>query len=218
MMPAPYYDRDGVTLYHGDCRDILPHIPDLAFDLLATDPPYGIKRDGQPETFTKQARHKRKHHAAFGWDEEPPDAETFDHLFRVSRDQVIWGANYFTPHLPPSMGWLVWDKGQRLSMSDAELAFTSRAAALRVCTVNRGAIALDGAEHPTQKPERLMHWCLGMFPGIATVFDPYAGSGTTLRAAKNLGLRAVGIEREEHYCRVIVDRLQQAVLPGLQVG
>lgn len=127
----------------------------------------------------------------------------------------MWGANYLTAHLPPSMGWLVWDKGQRICGSDAELAFTSFDRALRVITLNRVAIAQDGAEHPTQKPERLMGWCIQAADKeatVGTVLDPFAGSGTTLRAAKDLGRKAIGIEIEERYCEIAARRMAQSVL------
>lgn len=208
----PFYSDENTIIINADCREILPLIEPGSIDLVLTDPPYGIKRDGQQETFTKQAKHKRKLHVAYGWDDAPPSADVFAHMFRIGKDQVIWGANYFTPFLPPSMGWLVWDKGQELSMSDGELAYTSRQNALRIRTINRGAIAADGADHPTQKPERLFKWCIGLFPKAETILDPFMGSGTTLRAAKDLGRKAIGIEIEERYCEIAARRLQQSVM------
>jgi len=210
---TPYFDDGQIQIWNADCRDILPTLETGSVDLVLTDPPYGIKRDGQPETFTKSAKHKRRFHESLGWDQDQPDAFVFSEIFRVSRNQVIWGANYFTEHLPPSMGWLVWDKGQKLSMSDGELAFTSAQRALRIRTINRGEINLDGSVHPTQKPESLIRWCLTFFPDAETVLDPFMGSGTTLRAAKDLGRRCIGIELEEKYCEIAVKRLQQQVLP-----
>jgi DNA modification methylase len=110
------------------------------------------------------------------------------------------------------MGWLVWDKGQRIAQSDGELAFTSRDKALRIFTLNRVELMLDGAQHPTQKPVALMKWCLSLFPEAKTVLDPFCGSGTTLVAAKDMGLTAVGIEAEERYCEIAANRLRQSVL------
>ena len=130
---------------------------------------------------------------------------------------MIWGGNYFTYALPPSMGWLYWDKGQDgLSMSDGELCFTSRQSALRAFRLNRGEIAKDGAEHPTQKPLRLMTWCLSLVPEARTVCDPFMGSGTTGVACAQLGKAFTGIEREPKYfdiaCRRIEDAQRQASL------
>jgi DNA modification methylase len=107
---------------------------------------------------------------------------------------------------------MVWDKGQRIDQADCELAASSRKGPMRVFTLNRVAIASDGAVHPTQKPLELMRWCLNFFPKAKTVVDPYAGSGSTLRAAKDLGISATGIEINEVYCEIAANRLAQEVL------
>lgn len=205
---SPFYERDGITIYNADCREILPFLD--RFDLLLTDPPYGMNRDGKPPSTSRHGGHKGYKFA--GWDNEPPKRYLFDMLFEVSDEQIIWGANFFPHCVPPSMGWLFWDKGQRIDQSDGELAFTSRDGALRVFELNRAAIAQDGAVHPTQKPLRLMKWCIGLVPEAKSVLDPFMGSGTTLLAAKLLGLRAVGIEINREYCEAAVERLRQGVL------
>lgn len=184
----------------------------IVADLLLTDPPYGIGRDGVKESHTMRKHGGRKAYEFDGWDNEIPSAETFAAIFKATREQVIWGANYFTEYLPPRMGWLVWDKGQRIAQSDGELAFTSRDAALRIFTLNRVALMLDGASHPTQKPLALIKWCIGLFPDCRSILDPFMGSGTTLAAAKEHGLRAIGIEREEKYCEIAANRLAQEML------
>lgn len=207
----PYYDQDGIVIYHADCREVLPNLEPV--DLVLTDPPYGIGREGMRATSGKHGGRKA-YHALGNWDQSIPDGSVFGQMFSISSDQIIWGANYFTPHLPPSMGWLVWNKGQNgmLASSDAELAFTSLNQALRVYTLNRVALMMDGALHPTQKPLRLMKWCLSFAPTAQTVLDPFMGSGTTLRAAKDLSLRAIGIEIEEKYCEIAAERLRQRSL------
>src|SRR5690349_9885283 len=106
-----------------DNMQLMARYPDNHFDLAIVDPPYGINRSGQNETFTKQKKHKRKFFEDKKWDKSTPEKEYFDELFRVSKNQIIWGANYFTQFIPPSMGWIFWDKGQDLTMSDGELAF-----------------------------------------------------------------------------------------------
>ena len=137
-------------------------------------------------------------------------------MLTTSRDicgvSIIWGGNYF--ELPVSQGWLVWDKGQRdFTLADAELAWTSRDKATRVFSFSRAAALAEGLRvHPTQKPLALMKWCIGLVPEAKTVLDPFMGSGTTLVAAKLLGLRAVGIEINEQYCEAAVQRLRQGVL------
>lgn len=205
----PYYEHGGITIYHGDCREVLPGLP-LA-DLVLTDPPYGIGRDGQKQSTGSHGG--RKGYVAMGWDKERPDSETLWLAVKSGRQAIVWGGNYFADLLPASSRWLVWDKGQRINQSDGELAWTSLdGEALRICTLNRVELMLDGAQHVTQKPLKLMTWCLSFAPDARTVLDPFAGSGTTLVAAKNHGLRATGIEIEEKYCEIIAKRLSQEVL------
>lgn len=204
----PYYQDDSVTIYHGDCREIVPTLG--KFDLLLTDPPYGIGRDGMK--LSTSSHGGRKAYDFDGWDSETPTAETFSILFSATRNQIIWGGNYFTKMLPPSMGWLVWDKGQDICSSDCELAFTSFQKALRRKVVNRVALMRDGAVHPTQKPISIMLWCLNFSEGAETILDPFAGSCTTGRAAKYLGRKCVCIEREEKYCEIGANRMAQNVL------
>jgi len=200
----PYYQDASCTIYHGDCREILTFLP--KFDLLLTDPPYGIGHDG------KKGDTRRKGHVSYGWDKLTPSADAFRLIIAACKNQIIWGGNYFTPHLPPSMGWLVWDKGQRIAQSDAELAFTSFQKALRVKTIGRLALAADGTIHPTQKPLALMRWCLSLVPDAETILDPFAGSCTTGVAAKLEGRKSVLIEMNESYCEAGAKRLSQSVL------
>jgi len=207
--PKLYYQDDYVTIYHGDCREIVPTLG--KFDLLLTDPPYGIGRSGKPASTSSHGGHKG--YEDFGWDDAPPTIEELRMMIGSAADCVIWGANYYPAAMPEGPGWLLWDKGQRIDQADGELAACSRKGPLRVYTINRVAIAQDGAVHPTQKPLQLMAWCLGFFPQAKTVLDPYLGSGTTLRAAKDLQRKAVGIEREERYCEIAAQRMAQEVLP-----
>lgn len=197
------------TLYLGDCADILPTLPKV--DAVVTDPPYGIGIDGQKASQSKNPKHNRKAHDFLGWDSERPSAEVFRAIFAASDEQVIWGGNYFCEHLPPRKGWLVWDKGQHgLTMSDAELAFTSLDKPLRVKVVNRCEIIKGGALHPTQKPVSVMKWCLEQLPHCETILDPFMGSGTTGVAAIQMGRKFIGIEREERYFEAACRRIREA--------
>lgn len=205
----PYYEQDGIVIYHGDCREVLPSL--AVSDLVLTDPPYGIGRDGKPQSTSSHGGHKG--YEFLRWDTEPPSDDTLRLVMRAGRDSVVWGANYFPQVFDGSPGWLLWDKGQRIDQADGELAFSTRRGPLRVLTLNRVSIASDGAVHPTQKPEALMRWCLLFFPNARTVLDPFMGSGTTLVAAKRLGRQAIGIELEEKYCEIAAKRLQQGALP-----
>lgn len=194
------------TLYHADCLEVLPLLDGV--DAVITDPPYGIGRDGEKGSTGKHGG--RKAYDFMGWDSAIPEKQVFDLIFEKSRLQVIWGANYFTTHLPPSMGWLFWDKGQRISQSDGELAFTNLPKALRVYTLNRAALLLDGAEHPTQKPIKLMQWCIRQLGDPATICDPFMGSGSTGVAAMNMKLQFIGIEKERRYFDVACERIDRA--------
>ena len=194
------------TLYMADCRDVLPQIEQV--ECVITDPPYGIRKDGQ--TRTTGGHGGRKEYEFLGWDDERPDAEVFDQILRAGVKQIIWGGNYFADLLPPTMKWLVWDKGQRINQSDGELAWTSEQAALRICTMNRVELMADGAEHPTQKPVRLMAWCIEQMGRPSTILDPFMGSGTTGVAAVRLGCAFTGIEREPSYFDIACRRIEQA--------
>ena len=213
-MTKPYYDHGGITIYHGDCREILP-----THDVVLTDPPYGIGADRR-----QSARAGKRHGAAvvasrdYGpvtdWDAKPADSALLRSF--AQRPSIIWGGNFF--ELPPMSKWLVWDKqtGDN-GYADAELAWTNLGGAVRTFRHRwMGMLRApsddgDGRVHPTQKPVPLMRWCLEMMPD-GVVIDPFMGSGTTLRAAKDLGRRAIGIEIEERYCEIAAKRLAQEVL------
>jgi DNA modification methylase len=194
------------TLYLGDCRDILPTLDKV--DAVITDPPYGINKDGQVRT--SGGHGGRKAHEFLGWDSIRPSAAVFDLMLVAADKHVIWGGNYFADILPPSMKWLVWDKGQRIYQSDGELAYTSLDGALRICTMNRCELKLDGAEHPTQKPLKLMIWCIEQIGEAEIILDPFMGSGTTGVAAIQLGRKFIGIEREPKYFEIACRRIEDA--------
>jgi DNA modification methylase len=200
----PYHEEAAVTIYHGDCRQIVPLLG--RFDLLLTDPPYGIRADENP------VRGRTKHGKS-AWDRQRPAPWVLQMLVQSADKSIIWGGNYFADVLPPSMKWLVWSKDTRdFSLADCELAWTSIDAAARVMDYSRAKANQDGKEHPTQKPLELIIWSIAQAGDVQTILDPFAGSGTTGRAAKDLGKRAVLIEREERYCEIAARRLSQEVL------
>lgn len=198
------------TLYLGDCREILPTLPKV--DAVITDPPYGIKRDGKPQSTSSHGGHKG--YEFLGWDSGRPDGSLMGAVCRAGLHAIVWGGNYFADMLPPTGKWLVWDKGQRIDQADAELAWTSMSGALRVFTLNRVAIAVDGAVHPTQKPVALMEWCITQAGNPQTILDPFMGSGTTGVAAMNLQRQFVGIEREPKYFDIACRRIEDAQRQG----
>jgi len=210
MLPKPYYDEDGITIYHGDCRDILPHLP--KFDLLLTDPPYGLG-EAAGKNKSRSSLATSKDYGDFSWDNT-----TIDGWVELcnSRKSIIWGGNYYS--LPPTPSWLVWDKRNGANdFADCELAWSNLGCAVRkIEHLWHGMIRQDNEQrfHPTQKPLKVISWALSLAGEIETVLDPFMGSGTTLVAAKMRGLKAVGIEREKEYCRIAVERLAQKNLFG----
>ncbi|KZC17031.1 hypothetical protein RHOFW510R12_01440 [Rhodanobacter sp. FW510-R12] len=198
------------TLYLGDCREILPTLPKV--DAVITDPPYGIRRDGKPPSTSNHGGHKG--YEFRGWDCERPNSELMSLVQAAGDVCVVWGGNYFADILPPRSKWLVWDKGQRIDQADAELAWTSQAGALRVFTLNRAAIAQDGAVHPTQKPVALMTWCIMQAADPASIVDPFMGSGSTGVAAMGLRRSFIGIERDPAYFDIACRRIEDAQRQG----
>lgn len=215
MALKPYYDDgNGIVIYHGDCREILPHLEPV--DLVLTDPPYGIN-------YVHGTIHIRNA-TKFAGVAVAGDDKPFDPTFLLEYPHLIlWGANHFKQHLPHGGRWLVWDKRCGIvpgrDQSDMEIAWCSgpRKPDRMFRHVWDGFLKDSemGQErwHPTQKPVSLMKWCLTFVPDAHTILDPFMGSGTTLRAAKDLGRKCIGIEIEEKYCEIAVRRLQQEVLP-----
>jgi DNA modification methylase len=210
-MSAPYYQDDLVTLYNGDCREILPTL--TGFDAIVTDPPYGIasiwtggKGHGWGNAQSEVGSTRN------AWDREAPEIVTS--LPALAEHSIIWGGNYFP--LPPRRGWLVWDKLVRqFTSGHAELAWTTLDQPIRAFNFANGQLASEGKFHPTQKPVSLMEWCIRFLPPTcSTVLDPFAGAGTTLLAAKNEGRRAIGIELDESYCEIAAKRFGQDTLFG----
>ncbi len=199
------------TLYLGDCRDILPSLPKV--DAVVTDPPYGIAgiwKGGAGGKSSWRIPASETH----GWDAVAPDyiANVVDGL-----PAIVWGGNYFD--LPQQRGWLVWDKGiPEFTTGHSELAWTNLDQPIRnfrLCTNVMTPTGEDGAkEHPTQKPVRVMRWCLGFLPDAQTILDPFMGSGTTGVAAVQMGRDFIGIEREPKYFDIACRRIEDAQRQG----
>jgi site-specific DNA-methyltransferase (adenine-specific)/modification methylase len=213
----PYYQDSAVTIWHGDCREIAPTLG--RFDLLLTDPPYGIGVKPQSVSGGNakwRGRRDTKNYGHVEWDAKPIEDSLLTACRALARWQIIFGGNYYA--LPPSACWLVWDKQNGDSYhADCELAWTNLDKAVRRLSFLWHGFRMATPEtkwHPTQKPLAVMTWALGQAPDTAlTVLDPFAGSGTTGRAAKDLGRKAVLIEREERYCEIAARRMAQEVLP-----
>lgn len=201
-------------LYNMDCMKGMAEFPSGFFDLAICDPPYGIRMDGQKEDrHNKLSKHNRKGHERKSRDREIPPEEYFRELERVSKNQVIWGGNYFVKHLREGhKGWLVWDKGQHgLSMSDCELAYSSFDKPTRVFTLNRAELGAEGTIHPTQKPVKLYQWVLSLYakPGFK-ILDTHAGSASSLVACHRFGgLEYIGFEIDQDYFKAASERLER---------
>lgn len=217
----PYYNTERVTLYHGDCREILPHIGKV--DAVVTDPPYGI---GYRHSGGGNGMHSRRNSIDIHGDQAD-----FDPVAFVSTPCVIWGANHFASRLTKGGTWLVWDKscglGPADSFTDAEFAWCSQSGVKRnvfrylwkgVCTVKDEGSYIERL-HPTQKPVALMRWCidcLALERGAA-ILDPFTGSGTTAVACIETGRRFIGIEIEQKYCDIAVQRIETALEKAKQM-
>lgn len=220
--------------YNMDCMEGMKQFPDKYFELAIVDPPYGInapkmamgtnksrKGDGYPGVSTAERLRKGRLNQGAGklknrtlntmncdWDFKPPTEEYFKELFRVSKNQIIWGGNYF--NLPPTRGIIAWDKLQPWeNFSQFELAWTSfdRPAALYRLS-NTGGANEERKIHPTQKPVALYEWLLIKYakPGDK-ILDTHVGSASSLVACHNLGFKYVGFEIDHDYYKAAMTRL-----------
>lgn len=193
-----------VTLYRGDCREILPTLGKV--DAVVTDPPYGLA-DKWAGHIGGEGKWPLFDAKAMAWDESVSEAvyaaiEMADHA-------IVWGGNYYI--LPPRRGWLLWDKiFRQFSSGHAEMAWTTLDQPVRTFNYAHGQLASEGKEHPTQKPLPLMKWCIGFLPDAQTILDPFMGSGTTGVAAGQMGRKFIGIEREPTYFDIACRRIEEA--------
>jgi site-specific DNA-methyltransferase (adenine-specific) len=196
-----------LNITNEDNMKLMARYPDKHFELAIVDPPYGIGYDGAKKTSGSHGG--RKAHKFKGWDSSIPEKEYFEELFRVSKNQIIWGANYFTKHLPSSM-WIVWrkDRGE-FSSSDAELAYSSFNRALREYTKNPIVLVREGGTiHPTQKPIVLYKWILDKYakPGDK-ILDTHLGSGSIAIACHDYGFDLTACELDKEYFDKAMQRI-----------
>lgn len=202
----PYYQDDYCTIYHGDCRDILPGLDKV--DLVLTDPPYGLGDKWKGGTWGSKKMYKD----AKRWDHKISQGVLMD-CIDAGHNAIIWGGNYY--FLPPCRGFLAWIKTPQIpTMADLEIAWTTFDYPAKAKTECRNPRGNGRREHATQKPLSIMAWCIQQADKHAennSILDPFMGSGTTLRSAKDLSRKAIGIEVEEKYCEIAVNRLKQEV-------
>lgn len=221
---TPYYQHAGITIYHVDWRAMKDTLWPI-YDLLLTDPPYGLGAarrktmgfgDNRGKNGMGGANPSKRDYGDSEWDDERASDEDITRLRSLAKQACIWGGNYFT--LPPTKGVLVWDKLRGdTDFADGEIAWTNADRALRIFRYRWNGFLVDPTSkdkrlHPTQKPLALMKWCLSLFPDTASVLDPYMGSGTTLEAAKAYGIRATGVEIDERFCEIAASGLSQEVM------
>jgi len=192
------------TVFNGDCMEFMAQFPDKYFELAIVDPPYGIGEDGGDKCRGRKADGYNKIvlHVKKNWDNKKPDKHYFKELFRVSKNQIVWGGNYFIEHFTPKMGWVFWDKLIGGDFSDGELAWTSFDRALRQFTYSYHGDTKGGHTriHPTQKPIALYQWLLRNYakPGDK-ILDTHMGSQSSRIAAWKLGFDYWGSELDEEY-------------------
>jgi site-specific DNA-methyltransferase (adenine-specific) len=217
----PCYRLPFLSLFHADCMEIMKRYPDKYFDLAIVDPPYGIGAN----KMTLGNGKKKIYRGENDWDSNIPNAEYFSELFRISKNQVVWGGNYMTEHLPPKSSWLFWDKGTGANdFADGELAWSSFGGALRKIAKSWvGANAKDESDriHPTQKPIYLYGWILSKYAKQGDkILDTHFGSGSIALAVDkanrldkmNLHLTACEIDKE--YIDKAIKRISESIKQG----
>jgi len=202
-------------IYNEDCLEFMKKLPDNYFDLIITDPPYGIDIASNGKVGGDNLG-KAKDYGICEWDKSIPSKECFDEMKRVSKHQIIFGGNYMTEHLKPSSCWIVWDKDNTGNFADCELAWTSFPKAVRKFKYRWNGMLQERMNfkekrfHPTQKPVALGRWILDNFATKGDlIFDPFAGSGSFLLASKQKGFDFVGCEINKDYVAVCKNRLAQ---------
>ena len=193
------------VVYNEDCVHGLKRFPDKYFDLAIVDPPYGIDITKQFENANKVGTNsmfkQTKGIVKKDWDAEIPTAEYFDELKRVSKNQIIWGGNYFLDYLGNTKCMLVWDKmNGGNNMADAELAWTSFDKAVRMFRMHHFSSGYEAKIHLTQKPTKLYDWILSKFANEGDlILDTHLGSGSSRIACYKAGLSFVGFEIDKDY-------------------
>ena len=206
-MIDPFYKNELSEIYLGDCYDLM-YLADRA-DLLLTDPPYGVGV-GSREFYGSNGKVRLK--GKCDWDISADSVGVMNWVRAVKRS-IIWGGNFFG--LPAFPCWLVWDKAMpNYKGADGELAWTNLKVSPKIFRMTRADANINKRifkkSHPAEKPLDLMTWCLSLVkPAPSCVIDPFMGVGTTLLAATILGIRSIGIEREEKYVNIAVEHFEE---------
>jgi site-specific DNA-methyltransferase (adenine-specific) len=196
------------TLFNCDCNDLMAHVPEKHFELSCVDPPYGINVN---HNMGRRAGNKSSDYKPAVWDNEPPSLEYFNELKRVSKNQIVWGANHFIDRIGmPSPCWIVWDKlfSEDVSFASCELAYTSFKSVTKRIKLSS---ARDDGIHPTQKPIKLYEWLLTNYAKHGDkILDTHGGSMSSVIACLNLGFEITCSELDEDYFKAGVKRVEQS--------
>lgn len=206
--------------YNIDCMELMRSLKDKSIDLAIVDPVYGgvtqggyMKNAGSTQRLAKA----RSYNMAL-WQQPKTDSDYFKELFRVSRNQVIWGGNYFADMLPPSQGWIVWDKqrAKGVKFADCELAWTSFNRATRIVRFRWDGFLQGDMKHrekrihPTQKPVAVYAWILENYASKGDlILDTHVGSASSLIACEKMGFEYIGCELDENYYKDSLERLNR---------
>ena len=200
----------------GDCLEVMAGMADGCVDAVVTDPPYGIG-EAAGKNKSRGLLAVSKDFGVETWDDQPVDPDLLALVRGAGRTQIIFGGNYYD--LPPTSCWLIWDKENGATdFADCEMAWTNMPKATRLFRWRwQGMLQGDMGKkefryHPTQKPMPVMRWCIEQSHTTGMILDPFMGSGTTLRAAKDLNRKAIGIELEEKYCEIAANRMSQLAM------
>ena len=206
---------DLLDIRNCDCMDLMREYPDNHFELAIVDPPYGIRQDGYRENNRSKLAQSRNYHKAL-WDQPRPDGQYFAELFRVSKNQIIWGANNYPEFLKQSPCWLVWDKDNSGHFADCELAFGSFQTAVRKFKYRwNGMLQQDMTNkedriHPTQKPVALYKWLLQNYAKEGDkILDTHMGSGSIAIACHYMGFNLTACELDEDYFNAACERIER---------
>jgi len=217
VLYAGAVEKAQISIYNEDCLQALKAMADKQFDLAIVDPPYGIGMDGtigigigKEKGFTRKKEYTKKN-----WDKEVPSQEYFDELFRVSKNQIVWGANYFTKQLPVIKNYIFWHKkGQSVDdkFNDGEMAFASLGRTRMVDIWWNGVGVINSGEnkiHPTQKPVKLYKWLLENYAKKDwKILDTHLGSGSIAIACWDMGYDLTAYEVDKEYFDNACKRLE----------
>jgi site-specific DNA-methyltransferase (adenine-specific) len=193
-------------IYNMDCMEGMKQFPDKYFELAIVDPPYGIGA-GKEKPHNGWKDYGIKH-----WDNQSPDKAYFEELFRVSQNQIIWGANHFISKISRDFScFIIWDKGQRnFSLADGEMAWTSFRKAARIFDYSRARALQEGKIHPTQKPVALYKWLLNNYAKKGDkILDTHLGSGSSVIACYDMQFEYIGFEIDKEYFDLANKRIER---------